>query len=181
MKNTHTKLSRYEQMGMAALIPGMQYLIERMQAEVDELKSRLGAAQGAPASTDDVMASIEEFEAEVAKTVEPKPKRKLTPKQLRQMRKAAAAARAAMAAKRLAAGKKRAAPWKGHVLPLQVEGWFTKPGAMKELNLAKSSVERLMAVGELRFKAAQHFGRRLSLIDPASVAAAKNARNGAAA
>jgi hypothetical protein len=43
----------YEQMGMAALIPGMQYLIDKMQAQLDELREQLAAVQngGAPTVT----------------------------------------------------------------------------------------------------------------------------------
>jgi hypothetical protein len=47
LKNTET--SKYAQMGMAALLPGMQYMIERMQEQLDEMRLHLAALQGAPA------------------------------------------------------------------------------------------------------------------------------------
>lgn len=43
----------YTQMGMAALLPGMQHMIELMQSHLDELRAQLAALQngGAPATS----------------------------------------------------------------------------------------------------------------------------------
>lgn len=42
-----TKLEKtnYAQMGIAALLPGMQYMLERMERELDELRAHLGLMQ----------------------------------------------------------------------------------------------------------------------------------------
>jgi hypothetical protein len=39
-------MTDYTQMGMAALLPGMQYMIELMQAQLDEMRIKLAALQG---------------------------------------------------------------------------------------------------------------------------------------
>jgi hypothetical protein len=44
MKNEHEK---FVQMGIATLMPGMQYMIERMQATLDEMRGQLARLQGA--------------------------------------------------------------------------------------------------------------------------------------
>lgn len=48
MKQT-SEFSRYTEMGMAALLPGMQHLIDRMQAELDDMRLQLAALQGGTA------------------------------------------------------------------------------------------------------------------------------------
>jgi hypothetical protein len=40
-----TETTKMAQMGMAALLPGMQFMIERMQAELDEMRRALGILQ----------------------------------------------------------------------------------------------------------------------------------------
>lgn len=45
MKVTKNELSIYEQMGRAALVPGMQHMIELMQAQLDEFRRALGQLQ----------------------------------------------------------------------------------------------------------------------------------------
>ena len=40
-----TDEDRYAQMGMAALIPGMQFVLDRMQQELDALRAQLASAQ----------------------------------------------------------------------------------------------------------------------------------------
>jgi hypothetical protein len=42
------KNTNFSQMGMAALLPGMQYLADQMQAVLDEFRAALAAAQAAP-------------------------------------------------------------------------------------------------------------------------------------
>lgn len=41
----HSNETTYLQMGMAALLPGMQYMIERMQRELDSMRSQLAVLQ----------------------------------------------------------------------------------------------------------------------------------------
>ena len=38
-------ISKYEQMGLAALLPGMQHMIDCMQAELDRMRSELASMQ----------------------------------------------------------------------------------------------------------------------------------------
>jgi len=45
-------LASFEVMGMASLIPGMQYMLERMQAELDDLKERLLGMQNGVSQTE---------------------------------------------------------------------------------------------------------------------------------
>lgn len=40
--------TNYEQMGIAAMIPGMQHMIDLMQSELDDMRMRLGISQTAP-------------------------------------------------------------------------------------------------------------------------------------
>jgi len=45
MKNNND-VSKYAQMGMAALIPGMQYMLDQMQEQLNEFREALATAQG---------------------------------------------------------------------------------------------------------------------------------------
>jgi hypothetical protein len=44
--NHDDDLQRHAQMGMAALIPGIQHVLDTIQRELDSLRTRLAAAQG---------------------------------------------------------------------------------------------------------------------------------------
>lgn len=53
----------YQQMGMAALIPGMQFMLDRMQQELDELRQVLAGIQkkNEQPGDDEPVADLEEF------------------------------------------------------------------------------------------------------------------------
>ena len=44
--NDDKKTNEYIQMGIAALLPGMQYLIDKMQAQIDDFRQELARLQG---------------------------------------------------------------------------------------------------------------------------------------
>jgi len=48
MKTDDHELSKYAQMGLAALLPGMQRMIELMQHELDMMRAQLADMQGPP-------------------------------------------------------------------------------------------------------------------------------------
>jgi hypothetical protein len=45
MKNSDKSPSRFEHFGMAALLPGMQYMVERMENELNAMRETIRAAQ----------------------------------------------------------------------------------------------------------------------------------------
>jgi hypothetical protein len=50
VKHRVTETTDYAQMGIAALLPGMQYMIERMQSQLDEMRAHLSNLQNGHAA-----------------------------------------------------------------------------------------------------------------------------------
>jgi hypothetical protein len=48
MKNENSEVNRYAQMGMAALLPGMQHMVDLMQRQLDEMRQQLAVLQEEP-------------------------------------------------------------------------------------------------------------------------------------